>query len=530
MLFHTMEFFAFFSIFYVLYILLNGTLRVQNILILLASYLFYSAWDERFLTLIMISTVTDYIAGLGAAGQLISRKTGLQLSAFLTVGAGLILFQTYATSWVYMLLIVAYISFGWIFVIFLQRAKYTENRKRIWLITSLIVNLGLLGILKYFNFFSDSFVTLAEQFGFELNWTTLYIVLPVGISFYTFQTLSYTLDIYRGKLKPTDHFVEFAAFVAFFPQLVAGPIERARSFLPQFFEKRVITSELISSGVVLFFWGMYKKTVIADNLSPIANRVFADPASMSSGELWAGLLAFTFQIYCDFSGYSDMARGIARMMGFELMLNFNIPYFSRTPSEFWQRWHISLSSWLRDYLYIGLGGNRGNKWLTYRNLMITMVLGGLWHGAAWTFIIWGFYQGLVLIIYRMLNVDRLLSLTIDKPILRLSSSAISGVIFFLLTMVGWLIFRAESVSVILDYLLGLFALPSGGEKQFSTLLPLIIPLLLVQSVQTYYKKVDVFEVFTVFPIFVRFNIGLFAMCSIFWLSYHGKVQFIYFDF
>lgn len=527
MLFHTVDFLAFFGIFYLLYLLLNGSLRLQNILILLASYLFYSAWDERFLTLIMTSTVTDYVAGLGASGQLISRKTGLKLSVFLALGTAAILFQTFTTSWIYMLLIAVYISLGWIFAVTIQRQTNTEIRRHSWLVASLIVNLGLLCVFKYFNFFSDSFAALAGRFGLELNWTTLTIILPVGISFYTFQTLSYTLDIYRGKLKPTHHFVEFAAFVAFFPQLVAGPIERASNFLPQFFKKRIITSELISSGLVLFFWGMYKKTVVADNLSPIADRIFADPASMSAGELWAGLLAFTFQIYCDFSGYSDMARGIARMMGFELMLNFNIPYFSRTPSEFWRRWHISLSSWLRDYLYIGLGGNRSNEWLTYRNLMLTMVLGGLWHGAAWTFVIWGFYQGLVLVIYRMLNIDRLLSLANNNALLRLSSSAVSGTIFFLLTMLGWLIFRAENVSTILTYLPGLFSLPIGGEQQFSTMVPLLIPLLLVQIVQAYCKKI---EVLNLLPMFVRFNMGLFAMCSIFWLSFHGEVQFIYFDF
>ena len=246
---------------------------------------------------------------------------------------------------------------------------------------------------------------LVSLAGISLSYATLNIVLPVGISFYTFQTMSYTIDVYNKKLKPSHSLIDVSAYVAFFPQLVAGPIERGAHLLPQFLKKRTITWENARSGVYLFIWGMFKKAVVADNLALIADPIFSDPSGLTSGELLVALLAFTFQIYCDFSGYSDMARGVARVMGFNLMINFNVPYVSLTPSEFWRRWHISLSSWLRDYLYIALGGNRGGKASTYRNLFLTMLLGGLWHGASWTFVAWGVTHGLVLILYRLLNID-----------------------------------------------------------------------------------------------------------------------------
>ncbi len=301
---------------------------------------------------------------------------------------------------------------------------------------SVLLNLGILGFFKYFNFFAGSFEALAEQFGWSPGFVTLYIVLPVGISFYTFQTMSYTLDIYKGILKPTRRFSDLVAYVSFFPQLVAGPIERARHLLPQFGQKRFVTLEDVTSGMGLFAWGLYKKIVIADNLAPIADQVFRNPDAAARGEVIVGVLAFAFQIYCDFSGYSDMARGSARLLGFDVMVNFRFPYISRTPSEFWQRWHISLSSWLRDYLYIPLGGNRISEAVTYRNLIVTMSLGGLWHGASWTFVIWGLFHGAVLIIYRVMRIDFHLASVPTKQIHGILLHCFAMVIMFAVVCIG----------------------------------------------------------------------------------------------
>ncbi len=526
MLFHTSTFFLFFAIFIALYFSLQRYLSAQNLLVLAGSYVFYAAWDERFLVLIMVSTATDYIAGLGAAGRQIDRKTAIKTGSLLIAGCALALGWTFETSWQFFAAVVAFVGAG---SLALRVAAPMEEarRRKFWMTISLIVNLGLLGIFKYFNFFADSLASLASAGGIELGWTTLQIALPVGISFYTFQTLSYTIDIYRDRMKPTEKLMELAAYIAFFPQLVAGPIERARNLLPQFFKRREITFERITTGMALFAWGMYKKAVIADNLSIIANDAFANPAGMSSVGLWIGLIAFTFQIYCDFSGYSDMARGVARIMGFDLMVNFRLPYFSRTPSEFWRGWHISLSSWLRDYLYIGLGGNRGGSLLTYRNLLLTMVLGGLWHGAAWTFVLWGFYQGMVLVIYRIARVDEWLAKPLS-PVLEYSRSAVTMAFFFFLTMIGWLIFRANDMGNLSVYFDGLFALRAIGDTgSLSLLLKMTVPLVLVQIAQAYYKELE-FQ-YNLVP-FLRYNVYLFVLFSIVALTYQGEVEFIYFDF
>ena len=297
-------------------------------MLLVASYAFYGAWDWRFLGLIVLSTVVDYVVGMSLAA------TG-------------------------------------------------DPRRRQFLVTaSIVANLGILGLFKYAGFFAKSLVGLGASLGVEIPAFALDVVLPVGISFYTFQTLSYTIDIYRGTLKPTRRFLDFALFVAFFPQLVAGPIERASRLLPQVLQPRHVTWEKFGSGSWLILWGLFKKVVIADNLAFLVNAVYATDASPTGWQVVAGTVAFAWQIYCDFSGYSDIARGLARLMGFELMVNFNLPYAARSPADFWRRWHISLSTWLRDYLYIPLGGNQGGALRTYRNLGLTMLLGGLWHGAA----------------------------------------------------------------------------------------------------------------------------------------------------
>ena len=320
--------------------------RARKVWLLIASYAFYAAWDWRFLSLILVSTLVDYLVGLALGGE--ERVT----------------------------------------------------RRRFLLGVSLVVNLGLLGYFKYAGFFVDSAQDLLAFLGFEASRSSLEIVLPVGISFYTFQTLSYTIDVFRRELTPTRDLLDLALFVAFFPQLVAGPIVRAAHFLPQLERAARWADIRVRSHLVLFLSGFIKKACIADNVAPAVDAWFAAPESYGSGAAWIAVLLFAIQIYCDFSGYSDMAIASAGLLGFDLGENFRHPYVAASPREFWQRWHISLSTWLRDYLYIPLGGNRGGAAATYRNLMLTMVIGGLWHGAAWRFLFWGFVHGLALALHR----------------------------------------------------------------------------------------------------------------------------------
>ncbi|WP_420631805.1 MBOAT family O-acyltransferase [Candidatus Leptofilum sp.] len=398
MLFNSGIFLGFFVIVYALYLLLNKHVRWQNVLLLVASYYFYGRWDWRFLSLILISTLVDFYVGR-AIGAIPTDSPA------------------------------------------------NRTRRKQLLAVSMIVNLGILGFFKYFNFFAASFTDLLNLAGLQADAITLKIILPVGISFYTFQTMSYTIDIYREKLQPTQSILNFAVFVAFFPQLVAGPIERAVNLLPQVAKPRQMTPEHIHTGVYLIIWGYFKKMVVADNVGLLADSVFNNYTEHEGLTVFLGVLAFALQIYGDFSGYSNIARGLSRLMGFDLMVNFRLPYFALNPTDFWQRWHVSLSSWLRDYLYIPLGGNRHGKWKTYRNLMLTMLLGGLWHGAAWNFVIWGGFHGTILIIYRLLE---------KRPIHKdpwsgaYNKLLVVGrmVFMFCLTLVGWLIFRSRSVDQI----------------------------------------------------------------------------------
>ena len=337
MLFNSLQFIAFFIIVYSLYLLFNH--RWQNYMLLAASYFFYGSWNWRFLSLILISTILDYFCGLA-----IDRQPG-------------------------------------------------RKRKKLFLIISVTGNLTILGFFKYFNFFAHDFQLILARFGIPTHPLVLNIVLPVGISFYTFQTMSYTIDIYRGEMRPTRRFLDLALFVAFFPQLVAGPIERAKHLLPQIIKPRLITPRQFREGLWLIYWGFFLKVFVADNLAGIVDRVFAGAETISGIEVLLGLYAFAFQILGDFAGYSSIAIGLARLMGIDIMTNFLFPYFVTNPRDFWKNWHISLSTWLRDYLYIPLGGNRRGRLMTYRNILITMLLGGLWHGAAWTFVIWGGVSG-----------------------------------------------------------------------------------------------------------------------------------------
>jgi len=367
--------------------------RPQVAFLLAASYVFYGWWDWRFLSLLAISTVVDYTVGLSL------------------------------------------------------RQSQDERRRRLLLLLSVATNLGILGFFKYFNFFVDSAAALLEGVGMRANVPTLRIILPVGISFYTFQTMSYTIDIYRRRMEPTRDFLAFALYVSFFPQLVAGPIERASRLLPQLLEPRVVTPAMFRSGSLLILIGLFRKIGIADAVAPMVDKTFFAPEALSSPELLAGLYLFSLQIYCDFAGYSDIARGCARLLGVELMENFNQPYLATNISDFWRRWHISLSTWLRDYLYIPLGGNRYGEVKTYRNLMLTMLLGGLWHGAAWTFVVWGGLHGLYLAARRYWVGEKPPSRFTDAKTIGEWSGALVKLFFTLhLVVFAWLFFRAPDFS------------------------------------------------------------------------------------
>lgn len=401
MLFNSLEFFLFLPTVFVLYWLVFGrNLKLQNLFVLAASYIFYGWWDYRFLILIVLSTAVDYFAGLNIA----------------------------------------------------RREKRIQ--KRAWLGISLGFNLTLLGFFKYYNFFVASFIEAFQGIGYQLDIRTLQIILPVGISFYTFQTMSYTLDIYKGKLQPTRNFIAFSTFVAFFPQLVAGPIERATKLLPQILSPRRFDYQQAIKGLRLILWGLFKKIAIADALAPTVNDIFEHYQDYPSGILILGAVCFAFQIYGDFSGYTDIARGIAKLLGFELMLNFDYPYFSRSVAEFWRKWHISLSTWFRDYVYIPLGGSRVSAWKGVRNVFIVFLVSGFWHGANWTFLMWGGVHALLFVPFFVLGYNRVHMgpIVSENKWLPKWSTVLQIAFTFTVVTVAWVFFRADSIGIAFDYL------------------------------------------------------------------------------
>ncbi|MET0286699.1 MAG: MBOAT family protein [Polyangiales bacterium] len=465
MLFNSSEFVLFFALVLLLYTRLAH--RGQNRLLLLASCIFYGWWDVRFLSLVAFSGGVDYMVALR-----------------------------------------------------LDREEDAARRKLLLRI-SLVSNLTLLGFFKYFNFFTDSTVELLQVLGFRADAPTLQIVLPVGISFYTFQSLSYTLDVYWRKLQPCKDPLDFATFVMFFPQLVAGPIERATHMLPQVQRPRRITADMVREGGWLILLGFYKKTVLADNMSTQTSRIFSDPASAHGLEVLIAVYAFAFQIYGDFSGYSDIARGVAKLLGFDLMHNFRMPYFATNPAEFWRRWHISLSTWLRDYLYVPLGGNRGGN--TYRNLMTTMVLGGLWHGASWNFVAWGAYQGGLLCAHRAWTGGK----TIAEEGLtwrRLGKAAL----FFQLVCFGWLLFAVRKlgdVAILAHQLVSPFQF--NGKLMLANLIVFATPLMVLDAVQLQAGSTDRIRAW---PRPVRLAVYAYLSCLIVLSGQPGGQDFIYFQF
>ena len=470
MTFTSVEFVIFFTATYLLYRVLS--LRGQNLLLLVASYIFYAWWDVRFVFLIVLSTAVDfYCSWMIDTGRLTSskRRTAalfLIFAAFfcITLQSNAVQIRTepLALSVQWNQLLPAAFS-GWLVLIGtvilvaianLLYPRFTsleeQQRRQLFLFISVFTNLALLGFFKYFNFFIDSAIAAIRVLGIQAELLHLNIVLPVAISFYTFKTISYTVDIYRGKIQPAQRFSDFALFLAYFPPLLAGPIDRASNLLPQLSNPRQLSFEQSAQGVFLILFGLFKKVAISDGVAGSVNAIYGTSGTVSWIDVVLATFLYTIQIYGDFSGYTDMARGISKLFGIELMLNFNLPYFSKDPSEFWRRWHISLSTWLRDYLYIPLGGNRQGEQRTYLNLMTTMVLGGLWHGAAWNFVLWGFYQGALLCVYRFFS---------PKDNKQTSSpngfgnwqGIVATLFFFVLTCYGWLLFRATSLAQIITF-------------------------------------------------------------------------------
>ncbi len=595
MLFNTIAFGVFFGTIFVLYWLLRQFPRAQNLFLLAASYFFYGWWDVRFLVLIVITTVVAYCCALSIQHGQMSPGQRARASVFLVALTGLFLgvnlgaidlaFPRVVVDWSHLLvgkaifwwviLGVALATIGLNVLYPLARRLKPERRERLFLITGVVAYLTILGFFKYFNFFVDTFRTLAQGlFDVAPNGSLLRIILPVGISFYTFQTLSYTVDVYRRKCQATDSLLEMATYVSFFPLLLAGPIERGGHLLPQLQRQRQFGLTDWREGIWLVVWGLYKKIVVADNIMVrIVNAAFtpfaaagAAPSAPDDGlRLLIVLYAYALQIYCDFSGYTDMARGVARLLGFDIMLNFNFPYLAKDPSDFWRRWHISLSSWLRDYLYIPLGGNRHGTLQTYRNLMLTMVLGGLWHGAAWTFVLWGAFHGFILVLYRLWagwkeraaaawkvvaygrpfgasafvappSGQTLESVSVAtgqqgrstwlKPII----TVVQILIMFHLVCLGWLLFRAQNLATVGIFLHSIILHPhwSPGAAEVLGRLVFYGWFLVLFELLLVWKRVQ--GPLPSWPWFARLNIWVFVLMSLLALKALGGKEFIYFAF
>lgn len=433
MLFNSLSFTIFLPIVFFLYwFVTQKNLKTQNILLLVSSYFFYACWDYRFLFLLMFSTLLDYYTGLK-----------------------------------------------------MEQAG-SKKSKKFWFWLSVIINLGFLGVFKYYNFFIDSFAYGLSQLGIESHFPTLNVILPVGISFYTFHGLSYVIDIYNDKIKAEKSFVDYAVFVSFFPLLVAGPIERATHLLPQIKRKRTFNYTQAIDGLRQILWGLFKKIVIADSCAEYANIIFNSSSDHSGAMLVFGALFFTFQIYCDFSGYSDIALGTARLFGIELLRNFAFPYFSRDIAEFWRRWHISLSSWFRDYLYIPLGGSKGGNWMRVRNTFIIFIVSGFWHGANWTFIMWGFLNALYIMPSILFKTNRNnLDMVAQGKTFPTLKELFQMIATFTVTVIAWIFFRAENLShafsYIADLFKGLFSVDAYKEAAhyLSNEIGWVLPILLV---------------------------------------------------
>lgn len=477
MLFNSIQFAIFLVIVFTLYWIVKNNFKLQNIILLVSSYVFYGWWDYRFLFLLIFSTFLDYFTGLKIYR---AEKTGL---------------------------------------------------KKMWLFISVFINLGFLGMFKYYNFFATSFADLLSNFGFHPDVWLISVILPVGISFYTFHGLSYVFDIYNNKIRPTENFVNYSVFVSFFPLLVAGPIERATHLLPQVEHPRKFDYSKAADGMRQILWGLFKKIVIADNCADVVNTIFGHSGNYSGSTLLVGAVLFTFQIYGDFSGYSDIALGTARLFGFELLRNFAFPYFSRDIAEFWRRWHISLSSWFRDYLYYPLGGSRVNKAKRIRNTFIIFLVSGFWHGANWTFIVWGglnalYFLPLLLAENNRNNMDIVAAGRLFPSL----KDMLKIIVTFSLTVLAWIFFRAATLSQAVAYIRRIFSGSLFTRPQFfpGVTFFFIGLLLLVEWLQR--EKKHGLEVDTIQWLPVRWAMYTMVIVAIVSCGLFKESQFIYFQF
>lgn len=474
MLFNSFQFFLFFFLVFGLYLALPH--RGQNRMLLAASYWFYGAWDWRFLGLLGASTVADY----------------------------------YLARWI-------------------DRSS-DDRRRRAWITASIIINLTFLGAFKYFNFFVGSMADLLGWMGFAPHLPTLRVVLPVGISFYTFQSMSYTIDVYRRRLAPARRLEDFALFVAFFPQLVAGPIERATNLLTQIISPRQVSRYGLTHGAYMILWGLFQKVFVADNVARLVDTVFSHAGPHAPSQVLLGVYSFYFQIYCDFAGYSNIARGLALCMGFRFMLNFNLPLLSSSPPDFWSRWNISFSTWLRDYLFIPLGGYRRGLAMACRNLVITMTIGGLWHGAAWHFVAWGLWEGVVLAVHRAL----LMSKRVDRFARRMSAGGLPLVIAIVLRFhfgcLGILLFRSQTMGQAWDMLSSFWAPAATQSSQaasWAALAFFALPLLVMEVLQ--YRASDHYIVLK-WPLPARVAVYVVLIYAMVIFGVDRAQSFIYFQF
>lgn len=475
MLFNSISFLLFLPIVFAIYWMLNKRgLQLQNVLLLVASYFFYACWDWRFLFLLIFSTALDYFTGLK------------------------------------------------------MHEASNEHNKKFWFWLSVGINLGFLGVFKYYNFFAETLTLALEKIGFHASFWTLEVILPVGISFYTFHGLSYVIDIYKNRIAPEKNMITYSLFVSYFPLLVAGPIERATHLLPQIKRQRQFNYSQAIQGVKQIIWGLFKKVVVADNCAFFVNQIFENSATHTSSELWLGMIFFSFQIYGDFSGYSDIALGTSKLFGIDLLRNFNFPYFSRDIADFWRRWHISLSSWFRDYVYIPLGGSKGSKAKQLRNVFVIFLLSGFWHGANWTFIFWGLLHSLLFIPLLLSNKNRT----------SLSDSSFSAkaylkiTITFIVVSFAWIFFRADSLSSAFQYLSGMFDVSEWNPKYFYKnakyalltmicLFSILVLLFVEWRHVTKHRDEVILNKYTVaFLVFLLFCMG----------TYRNQMSFIYFQF
>jgi D-alanyl-lipoteichoic acid acyltransferase DltB (MBOAT superfamily) len=485
MFFNSLSFAVFLPIVFALYwFVFSKKLKLQNVLLLVSSYYFYACWDWRFMFLLIFSTLLDYYTGIKIAEAQI------------------------------------------------------QKHKKLWLWISVGINLGFLGVFKYYNFFASSFADALGLLGFTASFSTLQVILPVGISFYTFHGLSYVIDIYKNRISPERNFVSYAVFVSFFPLLVAGPIERATHLLPQILKPRNFNYDKAVDGLRQILWGLFKKIVIADNCAEYANMIFNSPQDYNGSTLLLGAIFFTFQIYCDFSGYSDIALGTARLFGIELLRNFAFPYFSRDIAEFWRRWHISLSSWFKDYLYIPLGGSKGGTWMKVRNTFIIFIVSGFWHGANWTFIVWGLLNAIYIMPSIIFNTNRNnLEIVAKGKLLPSAKELFQMMLTFTLTVFAWIFFRAENVTHALNYIEGiysskLFIIPKLSLLHGSIAAPKLIILVTLFCITEWIGREQQYALEAIsnkIPRLLKWFFYTILIAAIIW--FQGKEQqFIYFQF